>query len=324
MAEQLGVLEDCLWVMDRAKSVKIDRASVTVLANDLLNQGIQRPPWDDIAYWQGRPAEMAQYALVLECLNFMSWNPDVENRWFYIDEYGKEWSGWYGTVMAVNEDLKKSKRLLDADSLQHLSLDDFKMIFLGKGELMLVEERVAHLREVGEVLMRDFGGQFGNVLSVCNYDAVVFVNTCVGLFSNFRDVSYYETGTVRFYKRAQHLAIMVWSLLQKQGGRNLSRMEELTLLADNRVPQFLRHAGVLVYAEGLVRVVDGQVILESGSVEEIEIRAAAVVAGEMLRVELERHGEKLMAVELDVNIWLMAEKLKGVMKPAHRVVSVNY
>jgi hypothetical protein len=59
-------------------------------------------------------------------------------------------------------------------------------------------------------------------------------------------------------------------------------MDRLTTFADYRVPQILRHKGILEYAPTLADRVNRQFELARGSFEEVSIRAATVVAVEEL------------------------------------------
>lgn len=327
MAKEMAtfrVLEDCLQVMSQASRVAINFDGVTRLAASLIQQGIKRPPWNDMVYWHGNEKETLLYMMVLECVNFLSWHPEAHKRWLFVDGKGREWSGWYGSVLAVHNDLVSSRRLLDVEFLRSMTETQFEEIFAGKGEWLLKEQRLAHMRELGEVLTTRYLGQAEKLLEEVNYDAVRLIQRVVDLFPSLRDVCTYGTQSVAFYKRAQHLAIMVWSLWPELYGKQLTRMEELTVLPDNRVPQLLRHLGVLEYEKDLSEKVDAKILLAPGSEEEVEIRAATVVAGNLICEELMKRESSLLSVELDVNLWLLGERLKSEMLPAHRVISVNY
>lgn len=57
---------------------------------------------------------------------------------------------------------------------------------------------------------------------------------------------------------------------------------ELTLCADYQLPRVLRALGVFQYSEDLARMIDSQVLIEQGSAEERALRAATILAGEMM------------------------------------------
>jgi len=118
----------------------------------------------------------------------------------------------------------------------------------------------------------------------------------------------------------------------------LGGMERLTTFADYRVPQILRHWGILEYAPGptgLGAKVDRQVELDSGSCDEISIRAATVVGvEELVKLLNERETDAGAGAGADANnktvftdvtvdwyLWQVGERMhqEGVMKPFHKV-----
>jgi hypothetical protein len=107
------------------------------------------------------------------------------------------------------------------------------------------------------------------------------------------------------------------------GVANYSDLGDLTCFADYKVPQVLRHFGVLEYSEPLRRRVDGWVELSPGEPAEVEIRAATVIAVERLREMLGKRGRQLRAVELDWILWDLSQDLYPV-RPYHRARTIFY
>ncbi len=316
------MLDDCLWVVNQAKLVKINDHQVAKLAERLVEQGMRTPDWSDVNYWQGSEEETAQYVFLLDNLNFCFWGPTGEPRWT-IEVEGKKYQGWYGLVKASNRDLSVSKRLLDSKWLAQMSLNDLQEILADHGELQLMEERLENLRQMGQVLGDKYEGQFAKVIKAGGGDALRIVQEVVENFENFRDEAVYAGRRVRFYKRAQHLVADSWGQLEGKGLGQIRGLEKLTSFPDDDLPQILRHFGVLEYDRELSNKIDNLVELESGSKEEVEIRASTVVAVEKLRQELEEMGVKLRAMDVDVNLWILAQQERG-MKQGHRVRGKNY
>ena len=94
----------------------------------------------------------------------------------------------------------------------------------------------------------------------------------------WHDVSAHEGERVPFFKRAQIAA----ADLTSPGIAPAEDLERLTLFADNLVPHVLRLDGVLEFDERLVGRIDDGLLLEHGSPEEVEIRACALHAVELL------------------------------------------
>ena len=99
----------------------------------------------------------------------------------------------------------------------------------------------------------------------------------------------------------------------------------MTTFADYRVPQLLRHVGVLEYSTELATRVDSYQELEQNSEHELSIRAGTVVAVEELVEYLNSYSKsnskKYTAVSIDWYLWQVGEKLhqQGQLQPFHRV-----
>lgn len=97
------------------------------------------------------------------------------------------------------------------------------------------------------------------------------------------------------------------------------------MFADYRIPQILLHVGVLEYTSELMKKVENKDLIPFGSEEESEIRAATVIAVEMIRDQLfAKKGVKLLAVEIDWLLWNWGEQVKEEIKPHHRTLTVFY
>ena len=94
----------------------------------------------------------------------------------------------------------------------------------------------------------------------------------------FADVSGYDGRPVPFLKRAQIAA----ADLQRAGVADFGDLDRLTMFADNLVPHVLRLDGVLWFDPELVARIERGELIEHGSPEEVEIRACAVHAVELL------------------------------------------
>ena len=120
-------------------------------------------------------------------------------------------------------------------------------------------------------------------METSNYDCGKLVELIVQYLPGFRDEAIYEGRQVFFYKRAQILtADLIGAYTDIGMGDKWTNKECLTMFADYRVPQILRHLGIFVYSEDLAQKIDGLHVLPYSSEEEVEIRAATVVAVEKI------------------------------------------
>lgn len=96
------------------------------------------------------------------------------------------------------------------------------------------------------------------------------------------------------------------------------------MFADYRVPQILRAMKVLEYSEELSSKIDSKQEIPFGSPEEIEIRAATVIAVDLLQTELVQKGIDILVIELDWLLWQIGEKMKDELQPHHRTLTIYY
>jgi len=99
----------------------------------------------------------------------------------------------------------------------------------------------------------------------------------------------------------------------------------MTMFADNLVPHVLRMDGILLYDEHLAAGIDSEELTPSGSPEEVEIRACALHAVELMAKAFKEAGHGVSPVGLDYVLWNRGQKpyYKKV-KPRHRTRTVFY
>jgi hypothetical protein len=113
-----------------------------------------------------------------------------------------------------------------------------------------------------------------------------------------------------FYKRAQIAA----AALGREG------IERLTMFADNLVPHVLRLDGVLLFDDELVARIERDELLAHGSAEEVEIRACAVHAVELI---VAAHGATTAAA-IDEALWNRGAQPRYKARPRHRCRTTAY
>jgi hypothetical protein len=141
---------------------------------------------------------------------------------------------------------------------------------------------------------------------------------------SFQDVADYQEHKVFFYKRAQIFAADLYGAFHGKEWGSFVDIDKLTAFADYKLPQVLRHLGILRYAKSLAQKVDQKVLLDSGSPEEVEIRANTIWTVELIRQELKRMGKELKSFEIDWILWNLGQHAEFVVKPYHRTVTIFY
>jgi hypothetical protein len=130
-------------------------------------------------------------------------------------------------------------------------------------------------------------------------------------WNSFADASTYEVREVPFFKRTQLAA----ADLHRARVADLPGVERLTAFADNLVPHVLRVDGILQLDHGLTARIEAEELLAHGSPEEVELRACAVHAIELLAA-----ASSLTPAELDSVLWNRgrAPRYKSLPRPRSR------
>jgi hypothetical protein len=126
------------------------------------------------------------------------------------------------------------------------------------------------------------------------------------------DVSVHDGEPVPFFKRAQ---IAAADLLP-----DAPDLAVLTIFPDNLVPHVLRLDGVLEFDATLVARIDREELIEHDAPEEVEIRACAVHAVELL---VAAHGATTAAAA-DHALWLRGGEPRYKAHPRHRARTTAY
>jgi len=291
-ADPLGVRGACRRVLGEALEVRLGPLDVAVDA--LRDRPV--PGWNPRRHYAGD--RLAEYVLVLDTINFSFWGSG---------------RGYWQLAEALRDAFQKGEPLWEPDRL--LDLDEAGLTAL-IGKFPLTQQRVAALHELARLAQREAAGELGRLVPPSAPELAAFLSRSL---KSFRDVSTYGEFEVPFLKRAQIAAADLW----RSGAFGFLDVDELTCFADYKLPQALRHLGALEYSEHLTRRIDDWVELEPGDPEEVEIRAATVVAVEELRDRLADAGRELKAVEVDWMLWDLAQGIYP-LRPHHRVRTVFY
>ena len=171
------------------------------------------------------------------------------------------------------------------------------------------------MSDLGRRLLHLHDGRFAGPVEAAGDSAVALVEQLAG-WDCFADVSDHDGERVPFYKRAQIAA----SDLQLAGVAAFTDCDRLTLFADNLVPHVLRVDGVLEFDRALVERIERGALLTHGSPEEVEIRACAVHAVELLAAA---HPD-LAPPQIDNSLWTRGQGADYKARPRHRARCTAY
>ena len=291
-ADPLGVRSACRRVVGEALEVRLGPLDAAVAA--LREREV--PRWDARRHYGGE--RLVEYVLVLDTLNFSFWGSG---------------RGYWQLAESLRDAFDRGDPLWEPARLLELNESGLAVII---GEFPIPERRVAALHELARLAEREAAGELAGLIPPSAPELASYLSRNL---ESFRDVGVYGEMEVPFLKRAQIAAADLWG----SGAIAFSDVDQLTCFADYKLPQALRHLGALEYTEHLARKVDDWVELDPGSPEEVEIRAATVVAVEELRDRLAAESRELTAVEVDWMLWDYSQGLFPV-RPHHRVRTVFY
>lgn len=304
-----------------AELVRIDLGAVESLAERLAEAQAPVPApapapasapsrWDaSVHFFDGGPLS-AQYLLVLDALNFCFWpDPGLAYR---------------DLALGLRRAVEADPGVVAAERLARTTADDIDAWF-GRA-VWNTEGRAELVRQLGRSLAQRFEGRADVLVREAGGSADALVGRIVADIPGYDDSTVWAGRRICFYKRAQIFVADVWGAF---GGRGLGAFDDiaaLTTFADYRIPQILRHAGVLRYAPALAERIDALHELDAGGQEEIEIRSATVQAVERLRESLAAVGRPMPSVELDWWLWHIGEDeaAAGLLAPHHRVRTTAY
>jgi hypothetical protein len=290
----------CARVADGARRVRIEDGAIPAYARTLPALS---PPAPDLAPG-ATDEERAAFSLQLNAVNFGS-------GWFPTLRKPPGLSG-FRTVEAG----LKARGPWTARELTGVAATDAAATFGGQDpEHPLMALFATALQELGEHVLAQHGGSFLALARAGGGSAVALAERLAAL-PTWHDVSPYDGAPVPFFKRAQLAA----ADLHLQGIAPADDVAALTLFADNLVPHVLRIDGVLAFDEALVARIDREELIEHDSPEEVEIRACALHAVELL---VAAHGSTT-ATAVDNALWHRGGDPRYKARPRHRACTTAY
>jgi hypothetical protein len=317
------VLETAQAVAEKSLHVKLDKQAIINFARKLDKEKVVIPSWNTFYHFDGKKEETIAYLLVLDSINFCFWPAPGNPKW-EIEYQSEKLSGYYALAASLKKALESGTPFTNAQYLAELSPKEFKFFLGGKGDLQLLEFRVRSLNELGQMLMREYHGKAYALVEASAQSALQLARLVADTLPSFRDTAEYQGEKVFFYKRAQLFAADLYGALQGKEWGFFHDIDRLTAFADYKLPQVLRHMGVLRYAKALAQKVDHYTLLEAGSPEEVEIRANTIWAVELIHQELMSRGKNLKAMEIDWILWNLGQQEDYRTHPYHRTLTIFY
>ena len=285
-------------VAERARHVRIVEEAIEPYAATLPAQS---PPAPDL---EGATLEQrAAFSLTLNAINFGS-------GWFPTLRKAPGMSG-FRTVEAG----LRAHGPWSAGALAAMTREEIAAAVGQDPGHELMGHFAVHLRELGDKVRDEHGGSF-LALARSGDGSAVRLAEQLASWPTWRDVSPYDGDEVPFFKRAQIAA----ADLALAGIAPAGDLDRLTIFADNLVPHVLRIDGVLRFDDDLVARIEAEQLIEHDSPEEVEIRACALHAAELL---VAAHGSTTAAA-VDNALWHRGGEPRYKAVPRHRARTTAY
>jgi hypothetical protein len=310
----------CRDVADGAQFVRIDHAKLRSYALSMQAPEMAIPSLDPAHHFLGHGESTLAFIVTLDAINFGSgWFPHLKKR--------PGLSGYF-TIAASLNDFFRAEGPIPANRLARLNGGDCARI-LGQDRKdktvnELMDRFATALNDLGRLVLDRYNGRFVELIESAQASAEQLVNLLTAM-PFFDDVESWRGRRVPFYKRAQLTAADLAIAFHGKGWGRFDDLSEVTIFADNLVPHVLRMDGVLLYDTDLAARIDREELIPAGAPEEVEIRASALHAVELMVEELRRVGRNAIAMGLDFILWNRGQRPEyKLAKPRHRTRTVFY
>ena len=309
----------CDEVASRSAHVRINYNYIPEYASSLAVTRVIMPQLDPDCHYLGQNRDTVAFLLTLDTINFGSgYFPHLHKR------PGK--SGYFTIASSLN-DFYKYHGPISAQRLAEITAAECSRIFGQDTGNMTIRELMRHfakaLNDLGRFLLARFNGRFTDMVAAAESSAGRLVQLLTNM-PYFNDVEAYSGLEVPFFKRAQ---ICAADLSLAFGGRSwghFADLDRLTIFADNLVPHVLRVDRILIYEASLIAQIDAGKLIPAGSAAEVEIRACAVHAVELIRQQIRISGRRVTSSQLDNFLWNRGQQPQYKAIPRHRTRSVFY
>ncbi|KAH8907349.1 hypothetical protein BR93DRAFT_968884 [Coniochaeta sp. PMI_546] len=338
---ETGVLEGAEYVCDNSIDVALDMRSTKNAAAAIYDQMQQKnyspSTWSDHELHPKTKDEgTVAFIFLMDLLNFSFWSEKPESERFAVSYRDRRWTGYWSLVASIQRALDEDIPITDPHFWQNedeCTLDALRHVFRSTTdeEIPLLEERLACVREAGQVLYEKYQCSIPNLISAANGSAAALVNILARDFSAFRDEHKFEgrRKPVRFLKRAQIFVADLWACFEGEGYGAFRDIDKITMFADYRVPQILCGLGCMSYSPKLDAAVRAGQLIESGSIWELQMRGCSIWCVELIRREiLRQHPDaKVNAILIDFFLYDTMKEMEAAGKesmPHHRTRSIWY
>jgi len=315
-----NVIESNQKVFEGVTEISINVIAIQNFVTSLIGKSIKTSEIGLFnATWS--QSDAFKLTLIFNAMNFCYWSKKDSPKWS-IKIKSETLDGSLAFARLLEELGTSNADFLDWNNLAELSISDFKNFFKGSNvEIPLIKERHTNLVTLAKAVLTEYEGD--SKLLIQDLDSEKLLEKLVKM-DCFKDESIFLEQKVFFWKRAQLEVKMFSDIYESHNHKPLKNIETLTAFADYKVPQLLRHLGILSYSQELAAVVDSYHLIERNSKLENEIRISTVVAVEKIKKFAHDKRLKLTSSQIDSLLWNRATSNKDDMEPYHRTYTTAY
>ena len=313
------IRQGCRNIAEQATQVRINYGRIASYAASLPVDKVASPQFDPACHYLDRREDTVSFLLTLNAINFGSgYFPHLRKR--------PGMSGYFTMAYSLN-DAYQRQGPLSVGQLAEITGEECTRMFNQDPDNPVSRELMQHfataLNDLGQLVLVRYNGNFTALIESAASSAGRLVQLLKKM-PYFNDVGLYNGVQVQFFKRAQICAADLSLAFDGVGWGYFEDLDQMTIFADNLVPHVLRLDEILIYEESLLRRINDGTLIPAGSAEEIEIRACAVHAVEIIKMQMAESGNKITSPALDNFLWNRGQQPEYKAKPRHRTRCVFY
>lgn len=315
------VRDSTFYVVRNAKHVRLNKEAIGEFAKNLAKNDFKIPSWPKEMHFISEDSrKQLDYLIVLDALNFCFWSKD--ECWSFSYKGGR-YNGYFALSLSLKKFFEEKPEKAEMSYLSRLSYGEFCEMLGGGRSLLFLRERWKILRSIAQVLTEQYGGDSRKFIAGAEKRLSNLIPKIAEELPSFGDTAVYSGKKIYLWKRTQILPIDIYGAFHGEGPGKFGDLAYVTAFADYKLPQILRHFGILEYSEDLEEKIKNKKLIPAGSKPEIEIRAATIWAVEHLTEELRRLGKKVFPFQVDWILWNQSQEI-AIPLPHHLTKTVFY
>ncbi|RME52643.1 MAG: hypothetical protein D6795_06490, partial [Deltaproteobacteria bacterium] len=250
-----GFLPEVLGWRRLLGRIAIDDGALNAFCERNATAPLPVPRWEGFPFYPRTDETTVDYLFFANAVNFSYFAFPGETKWA-ITYKGEVLDGAMALFGAFTRAVERRELALRGEDLARMTPERLQRLFEGNVEIPMFAERLAFLRMTGEILHEAWDGHFYHLLEEARGRVTKAIELVVRDFPPFHDAVSYRGVEIPFLKRLQLALAMIHGRFVGEEWGAFCDIDALTLFADYKVPQILRHHGILRYDDALSARVD--------------------------------------------------------------------